>query len=358
MSADLQCARCGAPLTLPNDFGVWLVRCPYCSFDHELPDRAARQAYAERARQEAARAAQAQAQAAATQVADRRTRSQRRVVAAVVVAGSLVFAAGIALVVVYAVTQATNAASAIVAVGSPPPATLATLASKAASAGCPKVLDGPSAQVNEYRGTFKIVKRECMRFLAVSAPPTPLTLLVTDAEGATTTRNAPSGTLDETFCAHENAEHLIKISGAPQFWVEALTCPRTFGSDPNTTGMAQVSARLKQRMAHGCYEISLAASTFSEEQKLTTTLESGVCFDVLTATGVPDNAIQAKVSTPFGENVTPLPAPGTDLEIPYCATAAGPHVVELSPAIDGPFSIAIAICNRNALPKILPKASK
>jgi hypothetical protein len=33
-------------------------------------------------------------------------------------------------------------------------------------------------------------------------------------------------------------------------------------------------------------------------------------------------------------------------------------VIELSPAVDGPYSMAIAICNRGALPKVLPKAAK
>ncbi|HEY4106660.1 MAG TPA: hypothetical protein VGM44_22320, partial [Polyangiaceae bacterium] len=241
---------------------------------------------------------------------------------------------------------------------SAPPAALLALASKATAAGCPKVLDGPSEQQNEYKGTFTIVKRECMRFLAVGATPTPITLQVTDAAGATTTRSAPSGSLDETFCAHENAEHLVKISGSSSFWVEAMTCPRTFGKDPTTTGMTRVSERLKQLMSHGCYDISLAATTESHEQKLTTPLEAGACFDVIAITGVADNLIRAKLSTPFGETVAPLPAPAANLEFAYCAVATGPHVVELTPAVDGPFSMAVVICNRGALPKVLPKASK
>ncbi|HWZ89039.1 MAG TPA: hypothetical protein VNW92_09315 [Polyangiaceae bacterium] len=356
MSSDLQCARCGAPLAMPSDFGVWLARCQYCGFEHELPDRPQRQAYAERRSQEASQAAQAQAQALAAASARKRSARTGLVVGLVIAAVGLAFAAVIGVTVYNAATQSLGS-SALVP-GLAPPPTLAALASKATAAGCPKVLDGPSAQSSEYKGTFTIVKRECMRFLAVSTPPAPLTLQVTNAAGAVTTRSAPAGTLDETFCAHENAEHLVKITGGPQFWVQALSCPRTFASDANTTGMTRVSERLKHLMSHGCYEISLAAATFSDERKLTTPLETGTCFDVLAATGVPDNLIQAKVTTPFGEDIAPLPAPTTDLEIPYCAAVAGPHVVELSPAIDGPFSIAIAICNRSALPKVLPKASK
>jgi hypothetical protein len=34
MSEDLQCGRCGAPLALPSDFGVWLART-----DDELRNR-------------------------------------------------------------------------------------------------------------------------------------------------------------------------------------------------------------------------------------------------------------------------------------------------------------------------------
>jgi hypothetical protein len=360
MPSDLQCARCGAPVALPNDFGVWLVRCQYCGFEHELPDRAGRQAYAERRQREANQAAQAQAQAAAAESAGNRTRRQRRVVVAFLVAGSVVFFAAVIGVIVFAASQVVAPAALIPggAPGQSPPPTLSALSSKATAAGCPKVLDGPSAQNNEYRGTFTIVKRECMRFLAVSTPAAPLALQVTDPAGVVTTRSAPSGTLDETFCAKENAEHLVKISGAPQFWVEAMTCPRVFASDATTTGMTRVSERLKQLMTHGCYQISLAAATVSDERKLTTPLDAGMCFDVLAASGVPDNLIQAKVTTPFGEDVGPLPAAATNLEIPYCATAAGPYVVELSPSIDGPFSIAIAICNRSALPKVLPKAGK
>lgn len=355
MSPDLQCARCGAPVSTPSDFGVWLVRCQYCGFEHELPDRPARQAYAEQQRQSAAQSARAHAQAAAAEQVRTQALGRRRVVLALLIAGSVVVLAAVIGIVVFVASQSTDAATP--AAGRAPPPALAALVSRAAAAGCPKVLDGPSAQHGEYRGTFSIVKRECMRFLAIGTQALPLGLQVTDAAGAVTARAAPSGTLDETFCAKENAEHLVKITGSPDFWVEALSCPRTFGSDATTTGMTRVGARLKQLMAHGCYQISFAASTFTDERKLTTPLDAGMCFDLLAASGVPDNLIQAKLTTPFGEDVGPLPAATTNLEIPYCATAAGPHVVELTPAVDGPFSIAIAICNRNALPKLLPKAA-
>jgi len=356
MASDLQCARCGAPVPLPNDFGVWLIRCQYCGFERELPDRAARQAYAERRQREAEQAAAATTRAAADSLAQKRRGRQRLIWALLFFAGSAVVLAAVIHAVVNAATNAVSAPALVP--GRAPPPELAALASRATIAGCPKVLDGPSLQSAEYRGTFTIVKRECLRFLALSTKPAPLTLQITDAAGAVTTRSAPTGTLDETFCAKENAEHLVKLSGAPEFWVQAMTCPRTFGSDPSTTGMTRVGDRLKQLMAHGCYEISFAASTYSDDRKLTTPLEPGTCFDVLAATGIADNPISAKLTTPFGEAVGPLPAPATYLEIPYCATAAGPHVVELSSALDAPFSIAIAICNRNALPKILPKASK
>jgi hypothetical protein len=356
MSSDLQCARCGAPLALPSDFGVWLVRCQYCGFEHELPDRAARQAYAEQQRQDAARTAQTQAQAAASEAARQTTLRSRRATLLASVAVTLVIMVGVTALVAYALTHASSAL--IPTLGTTQPPALTALANQATSEGCPTILDGPSAQTGDYQGTFAIVKRECMRFLAVSSTATPLTLQVIDPAGVVTTRSAPSGTLDTTFCAKENANHVVKISSASAFWLEARTCPRTFANDAATTGMTRVGARLKQLMTHGCYEVSLAASTFSDERKLTTPLDAGMCFDVLAATGVPDNLIQAKISTPFGESVAPLPAPAINLEIPYCAAAAGPHVVELSPAIDGPFSIAIAICNRSALPRVLPKAAK
>ncbi len=356
MSSDLQCARCGAPLALPTDFGVWQVRCQYCGFEHELADRPARQAYAEQQRQDAARAAEAQARASEAEGARAKALRGGRTALFGALAFSLALMAGITAVVVYVVGHVTDVTAG--SLGGATPGALTALTNKAATEGCPTVLDGPRAQSNDYQGTFSIVKRECMRFLAVSSPATPLTLQVTDPAGAVTTRSAPTGTLDTTFCAKENADHVVKISGGSAFWLEARTCPRTFANDAGTTGMTHVSARLKQLMTHGCYEVSLAAATFSDERKLTTPLGAGMCFDVLAATGVADNLIQAKISTPFGETIAPLPAPATNLEIPYCAAAAGPHTVELSPAIDGPFSVAIAICNRNALPKVLPKAAK
>ena len=95
MSSDLQCARCGAPLALPSDFGVWLVRCQYCGFEHELPDRPARQAYAEQQRQDAARAAQAQAQAAAAERARQTTLRGRRATLVGSIAVTLVILVGV-----------------------------------------------------------------------------------------------------------------------------------------------------------------------------------------------------------------------------------------------------------------------
>ncbi len=341
---------------MPSDFGVWVVRCQYCGFDHELSDRAARQAFDKQRRQEAERAAREQANAAATARAVQKGTRSIGMMIALFGALPLVLMAVIGGIVALAVSHATNAIKGVVP--EPPSPAFNALAAKASASGCPKVLDGPAFETGEYSGSFKIVKRECMRFIAVSKAPAPLTLQITDAAGKTTTQTAPTGSLEANYCTQEDQNHLVKITGAPEFWVEALTCPRTFGSDATTTGMATVSARLKQLMSHGCYDISLAATTVSDSRKLTTPLEPGACFDVLAATGVSDNAISVTLTTPFGEQVAPMPAPSTDVEVPYCATASGPHIVELTPAVDGPFSMAIAICNRAALPKVLPKASK
>ena len=83
-----------------------------------------------------------------------------------------------------------------------------------------------------------------------------------------------------------------------------------------------------------------------------------MCMDFIAATGVADNEIQSTMSSPFGESIAPLPAPATSIEIPYCAASAGPHVIEVSGAVNGPYSVAIAICTRKALPQALPKAGK
>lgn len=341
---------------MPSDFGVWLVRCQYCGFDHELPDRAERQAFAEQRRREAERALREQAAAAANASAAQQRKRSRGALIALFIAIPLVMTVVIGAIVAYAISNATNAVTSVIPRAPSPEFT--ALASKAAASGCPKILDGPAYQDHEYSGSFKIVKRECMRFIAVGKAPGPLSFQITDAAGKMTTQTAPTGSLDASYCTKEEQNHLVKITGAAGFWIEALTCPRTFATDANTTGMATVSARLKQLMSHGCYEISLAATTVSDSRKLTTPLEPGTCFDVLAATGVPDNAISVTVTTPFGEQVAPMPAPSLDLEVPYCATASGLHVVELTPGVDGPFSMAIAICNRAALPKVLPKANK
>jgi len=357
MSAGLKCARCGAPVPLPNDFGVWLARCQYCGFDQELPDRAARQAFDKQRRDEVERAAREQAKQAASASAAQARKRVTGAMIAIFVAVPLVLTAVIGGIVAYATSRATSSLGQVVSTEAPPPA-FSALANQATAGGCPKVLDGPSLENREYSGSFTIVKRECMRFVALAKTPAPLSFQITDAAGKVTTQTAPTGSLDASYCTPEDQNHLVKITGAQEFWVEAFTCPRAFGTDANSTGMAAVSARLKQLMSHGCYEISLAATTVSDSRKLTTPLEPGTCFDVLAATGVSDNALSAKLTTPFGESVEPMPAPSTQLEVPYCATTSGPHVVELTPAVDGPFSMAIAICNRAALPKSLPKATK
>ncbi|HEY4104987.1 MAG TPA: hypothetical protein VGM44_13910, partial [Polyangiaceae bacterium] len=89
MADNLQCLRCGAPMALPEDFGVWLVRCQYCGFESELPDRAARQAYAERRQQEAASLARVQADTARAETERQRSRYKQRRLTVFIVLGSL-----------------------------------------------------------------------------------------------------------------------------------------------------------------------------------------------------------------------------------------------------------------------------
>lgn len=357
----LQCTRCGAPLTIPADYAVWQVRCQYCGFDSELPDRAARQAYAERQRFEAERAA---LQAAQTQhvmqarqaAVGRRERKSRTLLVALFGVPVLLML-GIGAIVYFVVASATSTLSPAQLVVSEPPATLLALVEKARSE-CPHVIDRTSQHTGTYSATYGLVKAECIRFLAVSPTSDKLTLSIRGPTGAVETRLAPTGTLDSTYCPKAEAEHQVTLGGSSELWIATLGCRRTFGSDPETTGKAKVAARLKELMTHGCSQISLANSTFLDDRKLTTPLDAGTCLDLIAATGVPDNQIKIAMSSPFGETIAPLPAPATSLEVPYCASNAGPHVIEVEGAVNGPYSVAIAICARQTLPKIMPKAGK
>src|SRR5580692_7037458 len=122
MSSDLQCARCGAPLALPTDFGVWQVRCQYCGFEHELADRPARQAYADQQRQDALRAAEARARATEAEGARATLLRGGRTALFGALAFTLVLMAGIAGVVVYVVGHVTDAT--VGALGGAPPRAL------------------------------------------------------------------------------------------------------------------------------------------------------------------------------------------------------------------------------------------
>lgn len=358
---NLQCTRCGAPLGIPADYAIWQVRCQYCGFDSELPDRAARQAYADRQRFDAQRAAEQAAQA--QQVLQTRLaaagaarRKNRGLLVAVFGIPLLLLALGIGAVVYFVLANATNTPLPTLALSTPPAALLA-LTDKARTE-CPHVIDRTSLHQNTYSATYGLVKAECIRFLADSPTHGKLTLNIRGPTGAIETRLAPTGTLDSTYCPKTEAEHQVTISGSPEIWIATLGCRRTFGSDPDTTGKAKVAARLKELMTHGCSQISLANSTFLDDRKLTTPLDAGTCLNLVAATGVPDNEIKIAMSSPFGETIAPLPAAATFLEVPYCASSAGPHVIEMEAAVDGPYSVAIAICARQALPKVMPKTGK
>ena len=359
---NLQCTRCGAPLVMPADYAVWGVRCQYCGFDCELPDRAARQAYAERQRAEAQRAAQAE-QAAATQQAaiGKEAKTKRTFYLAIFGGTALVVLLGTAIPLYLALSSTASTLTLTptpTTVELPAPPALVALGAKGQASGCPRVIDTVSIHKNEYKGSYGLVKAECIRFLGVAVQPGPLSLTITDPTGKVVWQPPAATPLDSTYCANTSADHQVKISGSPEFWIASLGCPRTFGSDPETTGKAKVAARLKDLMSHGCYQISYANSTFTDDRKFTTTLEAGLCMDLIAATGVPDNELKAAFSSPFGEAIAPMPAAATSLEVGYCAVSAGPHVIELTSALEAPFSAAIAICTRKALPKDLPKASK
>jgi hypothetical protein len=365
MSEDLNCGRCGAPLMLPSDFGVWLVQCQYCGFEHELPDRAGRQAYADRRRLEQEAAARAQAEAVTRDAWNKKNSRRRTIQGVLLVTVPIGLVVGSVVLIQHFVTFTTDAATAqisqqlsqIAQVSTPPPEMLA-LGTKAKASGCPTAVDQPMFEHNEYSGTYTLVKSECIRFLGMATPAAPLTLLITDPAGVVTTRTAPTGTLDTSYCPKTEASYQVKVRGAPQFWIQALGCPRKFGEDSVTTGKEKVAARLKQLMTHGCFDIALANTVFFDDRKFTTSINPGICYDVIAATGVSDNDLTVTMSTPFGESVTPMPAPTTSFEVAYCAANAGPHVVNVDPAVNGPFSVAIAVCNRSALPKVLPTAGK
>ncbi|MEO7037966.1 MAG: hypothetical protein ABI548_28625 [Polyangiaceae bacterium] len=357
MSDDLQCGRCGAPLAPPSDFGVWLVRCQYCGFEHELADRAGRQAFAERRQREAEGAAQELAAAAQRQLANQTKAKGTRNLTLLLVGVPILLVFGVVGVVVHLVSNATEQLVTIPTITAPPPA-LEGLADKARAAGCGTVVVQPAFENQEYSGSFHLVHSECIRFLAVADPPAALSLYITDPTGAVAAHPGASGPFDNTYCPKATGEYKLKLRGAAQFWIEALGCTRTFGTDPESTGKTKVGAKLKQLMTHGCYQISLATETFTDERKLTIPLDAGTCFDLFAATGVPDNELKLTLSTPFGETVAPIPPTANELELPYCAASAGPHIMELSAALDGPFSAAIAICTRSVLPKTLPKAAK
>ncbi len=344
-------------MALPSDFGVWLVRCQYCGFEHELADRAGRQAFAERRQQEAARAAREQAAAVERQLADKKKASSARNLTLLLVAVPVLLIGGVVGLVVHLISVASEHVVTVPTTLTPPPA-LALLASKAKASGCNTVVDHPAFENKEYSGSFHLVKSECIRFLASAEPAAALSLYITDPTGAVAARPGTSGPFDSTYCPKTTGEYQVKLRGAPEFWIEALGCPRTFGTDADSTGKAKVGAKLKQLMTHGCYQISLATETFADERKLTVPLEAGTCFDLFAATGVPDNELTLTLSTPFGESVAPMPAAANELDLGYCAASSGPHIMELSAAVDGPFSAAIAICNRAVLPKTLPKAGK
>ncbi len=345
-------------MALPSDFGVWLVRCQYCGFEHELPDRAGRQAYADRRRQELEGAARAQAEATARQAWNKKNARRRTIQGLLLVTVPIALVIGAVVFIESFVTFSSDTSSAQLLRPSTPPPELLALSAKAKASGCPTAVDQPTFANKEYSGTYTLVKSECIRFLGVATPAAPLTLLITDPAGLVTTRAAPTGTLDASYCPKTEASYQVKVRGAPEFWLQALACPRKFGEDPLTTGKEKVAARLKELMTHGCFEIALANTVFFDDRKFTTSISPGTCFDVVGATGVADNELTVTMSTPFGESVAPMPAPATGFEVAYCAASAGPHVVEVGPAVNGPFSVAIAECSRNALPKVLPKAGK
>ncbi|HEY4157105.1 MAG TPA: hypothetical protein VGM29_03375, partial [Polyangiaceae bacterium] len=240
----------------------------------------------------------------------------------------------------------------------PPPAAMVALVSKAQAGGCERVITTNKEWRHSYKETYTVVPAECVDFVAASQPSSLLTLNITDPSNKLTTRTG-LGTLEARVCAKSKGSYKLSLSGAQdKLWVEALACPRKFPDDPSSTGRSKVGSKLKDLMSHGCFDVSLAASTFNDDRRLTTPLNSGQCMQVIAASGITDNDITVELSTPFGESIKPMPTAGTDIDVGYCATSTGPHVTELSAALGAPYSIAVAICNRGALPKNLPKAAK
>ncbi|MBN2719456.1 MAG: hypothetical protein JXX14_26630 [Deltaproteobacteria bacterium] len=133
--------------------------------------------------------------------------------------------------------------------------------------------------------------------------------------------------------------------------------PPEYSTDPDKTGATQVAARMKALYESGCRSIVHVAKQANGDIAWTPQFPDSKradCLMVFAMTGYPENVLDLKMITPFGEPM-PGPPPGPVIEHLFCGDTGGAHPLSVTATNGAPYTFAAIGCPRRLARKMRQK---
>ena len=350
----MQCSRCGAAVTVPEDLNVETFRCEYCGTVGPLPEELRRARTLERQTRER------NANASAPMPDTTATRQAPGMLAWVIVSGVLGIVAAGGAVVFMTKSQSSLATPATTLSDADRSANLAALEAKLLplqAQGCKRTVIAPVADTEEAKFSLGMqADGNCARLVMVSTSAGALLGATLKPPVGDAIRREGKGALEVEHCPTESGDHALTLSGPASGYAHAVVdCPparEKFVDDPEKNGSAAVSARMKSLRDAGCSRVLLAPERVSGPKTLTSTMEPGrFCAVLVAATGVPGAKLGLRAASPIGEKLAEA-SPAPLIETVLCAKMAGPHKIEVTPTTAHYYTVAGIDCPKKIAEKV------
>jgi hypothetical protein len=235
---------------------------------------------------------------------------------------------------------------------------LARFAEMREKLGCNRILIQPSTHVKETSTiSLDMIKNDaCVHVVGTTGTGAKIGMKYEDKVALTRPLPAAGPIVDYRLCASETATHSFKLDAIPTepFTTAAIECPRTPAEggarsgpdDPKKSGKERVQGLLDELAKSGCKHVVSQPVVKRGDQSFTITSPARAdCYNFLAASFFADVKLTAILRDPEGKKM-PVPDPGSQLRVEYCAPKAGEYKLEISSNTGDYYAIAGLDCRR------------
>jgi hypothetical protein len=224
--------------------------------------------------------------------------------------------------------------------------------------GCTHVVEGATV----LRGKAEHVLRmnaggHCLRAIAGATSPDDLSAKIVSPTGKETAGVARDGLVELEHCPTEDGQHTF-AAAADELAYALIDCPparEKYRDDPTKNGLELVGNRMEQLQNAGCDHVLLPPKSHVGDQTMTAKMDPGrYCAVIIAGSAMPDNALTAAFTTPFGKAID-VPTASTFVEIVHCASKAGPHELSIKPSMLEYYAIGAMDCPKRLVNKLPPR---